>query len=681
MSLHRKDNAEFAQQRAVLDALPVPVFALRAGRVVFANLSACQRMGWETTAPLDLAYEDVFRSALPNCSADPENPEWLSADHPFQSILQRPRGHLEAVTGRCAPAHPALGDVLILLYPGQPALLPLTVEEILNSLPDPLAILRGDNTAFVNSAFTRLFGFEAGELQGLRLTDLIVPDHLRHESSLVRKNVDEKGRAALDTVRKTKNGELIDVSLLASPLMVNGVCEGYLLIYHDIAERKRAENKLQYEAMHDPLTGLPNRTLFMDRLSLALSRRSRSAEQNCGVLFLDLDRFKEINDTMGHAAGDLLLIEVAARISRAVRPQDTAARLGGDEFAILAENIHNVADLQAVANRISSEAEQPYLIHGQTIHAPISIGAAISGSGQQTPESLVRDADYAMYRAKQAGGARNAIFDKNLAMEAAGRREREDALRSALESRHFVFFLDPIFRLENGKLEGFTLQLRWSRPDGALDNLGDLATLTEDAGISAALFKETAEAACGQILAWNTLLPHNDLTLAFSVSRRQFYSLSFVEQLCQTLSSTGISPAQLLLEVSENTLGEKPQAARAILKSIAAENLRVAVDHFGSSLAPINHLVRMPIDAVKLDPKIVTAIGGPGRQAAILESLIQLGRSLGVQVVADGIENPAQLETLRQLGCELGQGRYLSEALDADRATQLAQQGIWSIKK
>jgi diguanylate cyclase (GGDEF)-like protein len=452
---------------------------------------------------------------------------------------------------------------------------------------------------------------------------------------------------------------------------------GYVFTYRDIGERKETEAKLQHDAMHDVLTGLPNRALFLDRLTLALTRRLRRRDQSCGVLFLDLDRFKEINDSLGHAAGDVLLIEVTERLRAALRPQDTAARMGGDEFAILVENILTGGDLDVVASRVLQEIERPFEILGRFIHAGASIGAAMAGPDHTNPELLIRDADFAMYRAKQAGGGRLEIFDKHLEVQVTSQQERERELRQVLDKQQFEVWYQPIYQLRTGKLEGFESELRWRREDGSVDSFCDAFPEVEDAGLSISLGRETVDTVCRQLRTWTDDSRQWDLTLTVNVTHQQFYHPDMVAQLKRALAATGADPTRLLIEVSESTLNDNPDAAVAILQRTVDCNVRIAVDHFGSSLAPLNHLVRLPIDVVKLDPKLTAVSTSTSRQLAVLQSLIHLGHTLGMQVVAQGIENSAQLDALCRMGCELGQGNHLSHAVNPARALNLAVLGRW----
>ncbi len=553
------------------------------------------------------------------------------------------------------------------------------MENVLANIPEAVAVVRGTQAIYVNAAFTRIFGFTAEEVIGRNLREFIVPQTLRHEITRVRNAVDQFGSASLETLRMKKDGGLLDVALEARPLVVNGEYSGYIFAFRDISDRKQTEAKLQYDAMHDALTGLPNRALFLDRLSQAFTQRLRHSGHNCGVLFIDLDRLKEINDTLGHAAGDALLIAVAERLRGALRPQDTAARLGGDEFAILVENIQSVSGMEIVASRVLEAMERDFEVCGHNIHASASIGVAIAGPDLAVPEQLIRDADFAMYRAKQNGGRRFEIFDKRLEVHVASLQERERELRQVLEKRLFEVWYQPIFRLQDGKLQGFESMLCWRQADGSMAALSDLMPIAEETGLSISLGRDMLEAVCRQLHNWTEVLPKAGLTVAVNLTQRQFYLPNLIAHVIKTLAASGADPTRLLLEVEESALSENPGAALAIFEQLLGCNVRLAVDNFGSGLSPLNHLVRLPIDVLKLDPRLTQAATQAGRQLAVLESLIQLGLKLGVQVVAQGIESPEQLAALIRLGCELGQGPLLSPVLQPLQAQKLAEQGCWKL--
>jgi diguanylate cyclase (GGDEF)-like protein/PAS domain S-box-containing protein len=555
-------------------------------------------------------------------------------------------------------------------------------DDVLANLSEAVVVERGNRVVYVNAAFTRIFGYTAGEIIGARLRDFIVPELRQKEYELVAAELARFGFVSQETVRKSKGGGLVDVAFEARPLQLNGEKDGLIFTFRDIGERKRMEGKLQYDALHDTLTGLPNRALFLDRLSLAFSRRLRSRGQNCGVLFLDLDRFKEINDSLGHAAGDELLIAVAERLRASLRMQDTATRLGGDEFAILVEGILSISDIEHMAVRVLGAMEREFVVSGHSLHIGASIGVAMAGLDHLAPEMLIRDADFAMYRAKQAGGGRIEIFDKKLKVAVTRLQERELELRQALNKRQFEVWYQPICGLRTGKpqtvkLEGFDSLLCWRRADGSLASFRDLLPVAEETGLSISLGRETMEAVCSQLRNWTEALPQSQLTLAIHLTKRQFYHPDLIALVKRTLAASGADPARLLFEVGESAFSENPEVALELLKRLLGCNVRLAIDDFGSGLAPLSHLARLPIDVLKLDPRLTLAATSTGHQVAVLESLIHLGNELGMRVVAQGVETPEQLGALIRMGCELAQGPLISPALEPVAAQRLAELGSW----
>jgi len=681
--LNLPENSDSAQQQEILDALPALIFLERAGRIVFANAEARQMLGLTDGEWTPRPVEEVLWGLFPG-TAEPQTFLTGSAKgSPFHATLPARGGRLQAVEGIYSVLDPELREAVIVAHPGGRERAPKSrlMEDVLSSLPEAVAIVHSNHVLYTNPAFTRMFGFTADEVSGSNLKEFFIPDTRQLENTQIEKSVDEMGFASMETVRLNKDGEFVDVSLLATPLLVNGSKVGYVLSFRSIGDRKQIEARLQHDALHDVLTGLPNRALFLDRLNLALSRRARRRDQSCGVLFVDLDRFKEINDGLGHAAGDELLTELSSRLCKVLRPQDTAARLGGDEFAVLVENIHAVADLDVVAERILDEMQRPFEIFGHALHASVSIGVAMAGPEHLTPDLLLRDADLAMYRAKEAGGGRFEIFDKHLETYVSSQQERERELRQVLNKREFEIWYEPIYRLTTGRIESFESQLRWRRADGSVESFDELQSLAEDTGLSISLGRETLECVCGQLRGWNNGLEISDLALTVNLTEQQFFHPDMVAQLKRTIEASGADPSQLWIEIAESTLSLDPDAAVAILQRMVDLNVKVAVDQFGSGLAPLNHLVRLPIDAVKMDPKLTVAATSTGRQLAMVHSLIQLGHTLDLEMVAQGIETPEQLDALCRMGCELGQGPLLSEALEAAHVQMLAQRGYWAVAR
>lgn len=667
-------NSDVQQQRQILDALPALVFLERAGKIVFANAEARQMMaaseGEWTVRPL----EEVLWGLFPGTAEPQTTLTGTRRGSPFHATMPVKGGRLTPVEGTYSIVDPELREAIIVAHPAGRERAPKSrlMEDVLSSIPEAVAIEHGDHVLYTNPAFSQMFGFSAEEASGGSLRELIVPETRLNEHGTLLKAVDEQGRAVVETVRATKAGDLIDVSLQVAPLIVDGRALGYVFTFRDIGEHKETEAKLQHDAMHDVLTGLPNRALFLDRLTLALSRRARRPDHSCGVLYLDLDRFKEINDGLGHAAGDVMLKEVAERLRTTLRPQDSAARLGGDEFALLVENILSAGDLEIVANRVLREMERPFDIFGHLIYSGASVGGAMAGPDHATPAMLIRDADFAMYRAKQAGGHHFEVFDRHLEICASSQQERERELRSMLEQRLFEVQYLPVYQLATGHLEGFEVSLRWRRADGSPENVDELMALAEETGHSITLGRETLEAGCRQLRGWSDTLPDRHLYLAVNLTRRQFQNASLVAQLMRTLAETGADPSRLVLEVPESALNEDPDAAIATLQRLVDCHVRIALDEFGSSLGPLNHLVRLPLDIVKLDGKLTPAAITTGRQQAVLEWLMRLAHTLGIEVIAQDIVTPDQVHALTRLGCGSGQGPMLSPPLNEAQALALA---------
>ena len=681
MELNLYQNADPDAQREVLDRLPALVFLERAGKIVFANTEARQLLGLTEGEWTSRPVEDVLRGLFPGTA----EPQTLSAGagrgSPFNATLPGKNGRLIPVEGAYSILNPEMHEAVIVAHPSErePAPKSRVMEDVLASLPEAVAIEHENHVLYTNPAFTRMFGYTAEEASGGSLRELIVPETRFNENAALLKAVDDHGFAMVETVRVNKAGELVDVSLQIAPLLVGGAKVGYVFTFRDIGEHKQTERQLEHDAMHDVLTGLPNRALFLDRVNLSLSRRPRNPNHGCGMIYLDLDRFKEINDGLGHAAGDALLVAVAGRLRTSLRPQDSAARLGGDEFAVLVENIVTAYDLEIVAGRILQEMERPFDIFGRVVHAGISIGAAMAGPDHTTSDLLVRDADFAMYRAKQAGGARYEIFDKHLEVSVTSQQEREREFRSAVDKRQFVFRYQPIYRLANGRLEGFESLLSLHRADGSVDSFHDLLSVTEDSGLSILLGREMLDAVCAQLRSCGERFPGQGLMLTANLTRSQLYHPDLIAQLMKALAASGADPSRLLFEAPENAFNENPDGAVAILQRLADWQVRVAVDDFGSNLAPLNYLVYLPIGMVKLAPRLTAAALSPGRQQAVLESLIRLGNTLGVEIVAQGIETTQQLAALAHMGCALGQGPLFSPALDAAQALELAETGYWAL--
>ncbi len=675
MNVNVPQNWDSPQQQEILDALPALVFLERAGRVVFANAEARHLLGWPEEKWASRPVEEVLWGLFPG-TAEPQTAlTGGRLSSPFHATLATRGGRMLPVEGTYSTVNGESRDAVIVAQTvgRDRSPRPRLMEDVLASIPEGVVLLRGSRVLYTNAAFTRMFGYSADEVSGGDLRDFIVPETRLHEHGMLEKAIEDYGHAAMETVRMRKDGQLLDVAMYAAPLLIGGEKAGYVLTYRDIGERKQVEARLQHDAMHDVLTGLPNRALFQDRLALALSRRARRRD-GCGVLYLDLDNFETIHATFGPAAGDMLLVTLSDRVRACLRPQDTAARIGGDEFAVLVENVLNPSDLEVVAKRILAEMDRPFEILGCVYPVKVSIGVAMAGRDDVTADSLLRDADLALYHARQAGGERYEVFDRHMVVETNTLQERERDLRHALSNRKFELWYEPVFRLATGELEGFESILRFRRADGTIDSFNDLLPAAEETGLSISIGREALETVCGQLRNWANTLPGNTLSLTVNLTHRQFFHEDMAAHLRRTLAMTKADPSRLILEIPEAAVNERPDDALAIVQRIKDCGVRMALDDFGSSLAAFNNLVRLPIDMVKMDSQLSIAVVKRGSQLALLESVIRLGKTIGVQSLAQGVETQEQLDGLRRLGCELGQGPLFSMAMDAAGALGIAME-------
>jgi diguanylate cyclase (GGDEF)-like protein len=433
-------------------------------------------------------------------------------------------------------------------------------------------------------------------------------------------------------------------------------------------ERKRSEAELAHQALHDPLTALPNRALFIDRLTVALDR-SRRKGALVAVLFLDVDNFKRINDSMGHAAGDLLLTVLAGRFREMLRPMDTVARFGGDEFTFLFEELESEREAVLIADRISQSASQPVNLGDPETSIAVSIGISIV-TDPVTPENAIRDADAAMYRAKEQGGARLELYDENSRKRAIRRRQLEDSLRAAINRSQLRVHYQPRVSLNGSTgLLGFEALVRWEHPERGLIEAGQFVSLAEETGLIVPIGEWVLEQALGQLRRWRQTRP--DVSISVNLSARQLEDAGLVATLAATMQATGADPRALWLEVTEDAVQHKPDASSRTLAAVSQLGVRLAIDDFGtgpSSLASLQHL---PLDAIKIDQSFVSRLGVEPDGSALVGALVELGHALGLTVLAEGVETDSQAARLRDLGCDGAQGFLFSRPLTEDDVAAL----------
>jgi len=440
----------------------------------------------------------------------------------------------------------------------------------------------------------------------------------------------------------------------------------------DISARKRAEQQLLHDALHDGLTGLANRTLFLDRLTMAVAQRRRGVGRaEFAVLFLDLDRFKTINDSLGHSAGDRLLVAIARRLEQLMRPTDTIARLGGDEFAVLARDVRDGPGAAHVAERIQESFARPFEIDGQEVFASTSIGIAMPDPEGSSADGLLRDADLAMYRAKAAGRGRYEVFDQELHRAAVALLKLETELRRAVAQDEFVMHYQPIVALDSGRIVGFEALARWRHPERGLVAPAHFIAVAEETGLVVPLGWLVLRRACNQARDWRERFPAKPpLFMAVNVSGKLFAQDGAVEQVLRILEQSRLPPEGLRLEVTENVVLDHGEDVMRRLRMLRDFGVQLSIDDFGTGYSSLSYLQRFRYDSLKIDRSFVHDIEIEDSRA-IIETILSLAQHLGIGVVAEGVETPEQLARLRGLGCPLGQGFWFARPLDAAGAESL----------
>ncbi|HEX8161541.1 MAG TPA: PAS domain S-box protein [Pyrinomonadaceae bacterium] len=454
--------------------------------------------------------------------------------------------------------------------------------------------------------------------------------------------------------------------------------DAVIWVARDITERKRAEEKLLHIAFHDSLTGLPNRALFTDHLKLAVAASKRQPAALFAVLFLDLDRFKVINDSLGHPVGDELLVSIARRLEHGLRAGDTVARLGGDEFAILLNNLDHPEDALRVAERVQEQLAQPLEIGGHEVFTTASIGIALSTTGYTNEEDVLRDADTVMYRAKAQGAARYEVFDQVMHARVCALLKLENDLRRAIERKEFCLYYQPIVALATGRISGFEALVRWNHPERGLVPPSEFIPLAEETGLIVPLGMWVLEAACRQMHEWHALSPsHRDLKLSVNLSGRQFAQADLLARITRVLGETRFDPRCLQLEITESVVMDNAKAIVALMGDLRALGLELAIDDFGTGYSSLSYLQRFPIHTLKIDRSFISPHGDEDREnAEIVRTIVLLARNMGKDVVAEGVETEEQLARLRALGCEYGQGYIFSRPQDAGATEALLREGL-----
>ena len=445
----------------------------------------------------------------------------------------------------------------------------------------------------------------------------------------------------------------------------------HALELEDRVQKRTAE--LAHQALHDVLTGLPNRNLLMDRLEQAIARGRRHTEM-FALLFLDLDRFKVVNDSLGHFTGDQLLIGTARRLEASIRPGDTVSRLGGDEFVIFLDQIGGSEDALTIVRRIQERLSEPFHVAGHELYVTASIGVTTSSTADERAEAILRDADIAMYRAKMQGRARYEIFDEWMRSDARALMELETDLRRAVERNEFSVLYQPVIALDRGKLWGFEALVRWEHPSRGRISPADFLPLADETGLIVAIDRIVLDETCRQLRRWRDAFPSHAHHVSVNLSSRQFHRDDLVESVVDCVENAGIDAPALGLEITEGTIMENAGRATEVLAELRRRGVQWSIDDFGTGYSSLSYLHRFPVDVLKIDQSFVRRIGPRGENTEIIRTIMSLARSLGMRVVAEGVETPEQLAHLVARGCDFGQGYYFAHPLEEAEATQMIMQ-------
>ena len=519
------------------------------------------------------------------------------------------------------------------------------------------------------------FGWAREQAIGLPLVGTIVPERLReaHERGFerfLRTDVGTLVGRTLEVSAVRRDGTEFPVELSIWATVSQGLRRINAFV-RDTSERKALE-AVTHQAFHDPLTDLANRALFTDRVAAALSRRVDSGTTAVAVLLLDLDDFKTVNDSLGHAAGDELLVAVASRLRSCVRPGDTLARLAGDEFAILLDELDDRDDVTAVARRVGKRLEAPFEVDAMEIAVRASIGISLGQRPDDRPEDLMRDADVAMYAAKARGKGGYQVFEPHMRQAVVRRMELKADLRHALERGELPVHYQPYIKLADESIVGAEALLRWEHGDRGIIPPGDFVPLAEEMGLIVPIGRWVLGEACGQAVEWGRRWPElGPLTLSVNVSARQLQDRLFVGDVAAIVSERGLAPGQLVLELTESSLVEDPDQAVQRLLELRELGIRLALDDFGTGYSSLGYLQRYPIEILKVHRAFVAELGRHPDEPALAKAILQLAHHLGMKTIAEGVEDATQVESLRALGCGYAQGYHFARPLPPEAFAEL----------
>jgi diguanylate cyclase (GGDEF)-like protein/PAS domain S-box-containing protein len=697
----RKRNENKLQEiqdrfRSVFDHAPIGMAVVSPdGRYVQVNRSLCEILGYPEEVMLAITWQEIT------------HPDDLAASLAYARRIiegEVPKYHLEKrflhANGHTVWA--SLSVSLVRDRAGEPHYFVSQIQDVterkrfeealeqlsrqhemvLKSAGEGIFGLDQDgNATFVNPAAARVTGWKAEALLGRNLHGVLhhtKPDgaaYPEEECPIYAALKTGATHSRDDEVFWRKDGTSFPVEYVSTPILQAGEVVGAVVTFKDITERKVLEEQLQHQAFHDPLTSLPNRALFMDRLEHALTRANRRGGR-VAVLFTDLDNFKVINDSLGHKAGDELLIAVAERLKVHLRPEDTVARLGGDEFTILIEDVASVSEVVEIAQRIADILQSPFAVEEQEVYATASTGIALNIPTRERAADLLRHADLAMYQAKHRGKARYKVFEPYMDAKAVERLMLETGLRRALVRQQFRVYYQPIVALDNYKIVGAEALVRWEHPQRGLLLPQEFLSIAEETGLIMRIGQWVLREACKQARIWQERYPSTPpLTMSVNLSTKEFFHPKLVAEI---LAESQINPSILQLEITEGAMTTNgTYSADRTLRKLKHMGVQLAIDDFGLGYSSLSYLKRFPVDYLKIDRTFVGELSrepnGISKDAEIVRAMIDLTHALGLRVIAEGVENAEQLTQLRQMKCDLAQGNYFSEPLPSERLSNLLE--------
>ena len=538
-----------------------------------------------------------------------------------------------------------------------------------------------------NPAALRIFGYELEEVLG-ETVEILMPksfrdQHQRYVDLRVQSELEpnENAMQSRELTGLRKNGRTFPLEISLSSGRQDGV-KFMTGIVRDITERRELEEEVRRNAFYDSLTQLPNRILILDRLARCIKQAGARKDYLFAVLFLDLDRFKAVNDSLGHLIGDQLLIAISKRLTTCVRSSDTIARLGGDEMGILLEDIGDVNDAIFIVERILKIFKTPFDIEGSELSSSVSIGIALSTTHYETPQEILRDADIAMYRAKTSGLGRYEIFDASMRERIIGQQRYEKDLRKAVVSGEFSLHYQPIVSIETGRIVSFEALIRWYHPERGLVPPDQFIPLAEETGLIIDIGEIVLRKACRQLSLWHSRYPSDagidvpivsPLGMSINISGKQLLNDDFIPKMRTILKEEKCNPRFIKIEITETILMENVDAIQDSLLVLKDMNIQLYIDDFGVGYSSLSYLHQFPFDALKIDRSFTAGIGVDETQTKIVTTLLSLSEQLGLDVITEGIETAQQLEALKTLNCKYGQGYYFSRPLNAAAATKLLE--------